>query len=226
MDRYDVEVFRSYPPVNVTAFSPVDERDEYTLISGRYHPDKRIETVLDHIANDDVVVAGAVADESYYRDLVESYPHVDFRRDLPEDEWITLHQRAGAYVFTNPEEHFGIAPAEAMSCGVPTVVPKGAGIAELIEDGENGWLAEADFSNLKTKVQDAKLSGEKLRRLSRQEIVDHCAPCALARDVKLAIELSKRTTRQVDKREIKQLSESIDFTTEELWDAIQEFGYR
>lgn len=226
MDRYDIEVFRSYPPVDVETFTPVDESEDYTLLSGRYHPDKQIESALDHIADDDVVVAGAVVDESYYRDLVESYPRVDFRRDLPEDEWVTLHQRAGAYVFTNPGEDFGIAPAEAMSCGVPSVVPKGAGIGELIEDDKNAYLVESDFADLETKVADAITSGDELRRRSRQVIVKHCAPRALARDVAFAIELSKQPNRVIAESQLEQIQGSNRFISNELVDNIHKFGYR
>lgn len=225
-NRYDIEVFRSYPPVNVDTFTPVKTCDGYTLLSGRYHPDKKIEKALEYIAGRDVVVAGAVVDEAYYEGLVETYPEVDFRCDLPEEDWIRVHQRAGAYVFTNPEEHFGIAPAEAMSCGVPAVIPEGAGIAEIITDGENGYLVKPDFSNLNAKVKEAHTGDASVRRRARETIVNVCAPSALAHDVGLAVEISKFPSKRINTTQLKNLSQKTGFEREGLEKAVVAFGYR
>ena len=45
-------------------------------------------------------------------------------------------------VLTNPRqavETFGLTALEAMSAGLPVIVPTKGGIAELVEDGENGY---------------------------------------------------------------------------------------
>lgn len=51
---------------------------------------------------------------------------------------------------TNPKlvvETFGLTPLEAMSAGLPVIVPNVGGIAEMVENGVNGY---------KTDVQDLK----------------------------------------------------------------------
>lgn len=226
MERYEIEVFRSYPPVDVDTFTPVESKDGYTLLSGRYHPDKQIDDALEHIADSDIVVAGAVADETYYQDLVETYPCVEFRRDLPEEEWVSLHQRAKAYVFTNPEEHFGIAPAEAMSCGIPAVIPEGAGISEIITDGVNGYLTHPNFADLNEKVEMAKSSDESVRKRARKTIVNHCAPSALAQDLAIAVELAKLSGNCIDRSKFDNLLNIFELEETRMKEVITEFGYR
>lgn len=190
-DCYQVGVHRGYPPIDVTEFTPTDESRDYVLISGRYHPDKKIGDALDQLAGQEVIVAGSVADESYFEQLRAEYPNVEFRRDVPEDEWISLHQRAAVYVFPNPQEDFGITAAEAMSCGVPTVVFDGAGIAELVTHGVNGFVVDPDLSGLAACVATARSADEKLRSEARKTIVDACSPDALAKEVKVAIEIAR-----------------------------------
>ena len=43
---------------------------------------------------------------------------------------------------TNPKlvvETFGLTPLEAMSAGLPVIVPTQGGIAEMVKDGNNGY---------------------------------------------------------------------------------------
>ena len=43
---------------------------------------------------------------------------------------------------TNPKlavETFGLTPLEAMSAGLPVIVPTVGGIAEMVGDGDNGY---------------------------------------------------------------------------------------
>ena len=52
---------------------------------------------------------------------------------------------------TNPQfavETFGLTPLEAMSAGVPVIVPTVGGIAEMVEDDVNGY--KIDVQNLHT----------------------------------------------------------------------------
>ena len=49
---------------------------------------------------------------------------------------------------TNPRqaiETFGLTALEAMSCGLPVIVPTVGGITELVEDGENGYKIDVQM---------------------------------------------------------------------------------
>ena len=67
---------------------------------------------------------------------------------------------ATSYVHMNDREHFGIPIAEALSCGIPSIVPNSGGPAEIIRNGITGFhyvrgdptsLAEAMGRMVKSK---------------------------------------------------------------------------
>lgn len=53
---------------------------------------------------------------------------------------------AGAHLFVlaSVEESFGLAALEARSAGLPVVARRGPGLAQFLQDGENGFLADSD----------------------------------------------------------------------------------
>lgn len=64
---------------------------------------------------------------------------VVFVGSLPRDAVLTHVLNARALVQpSRAYETFGLAAAEAMSLGVPAVVPRGGALAELVRDGEDG----------------------------------------------------------------------------------------
>jgi glycosyltransferase involved in cell wall biosynthesis len=48
------------------------------------------------------------------------------------------------YVLPSVGEQFGLAIVEAMACGLPPVAVDGFGPAEIVEQGETGWLVPPD----------------------------------------------------------------------------------
>lgn len=71
-----------------------------------------------------------------FRGHLHLLPHVDSRQRLAE-----LICGADAFAHPNHREPFGIAPLEAMACGVPVVLPAKGGVLEYAHTG-NSWLAE------------------------------------------------------------------------------------
>jgi N-acetyl-alpha-D-glucosaminyl L-malate synthase BshA len=61
------------------------------------------------------------------------------RDALPE-----LLAPADVFVLSSSDESFGLSALEAMSCGTPVVATKVGGVAEVVEDGVTGLLAEPD----------------------------------------------------------------------------------
>ncbi|MEM8602008.1 MAG: glycosyltransferase, partial [Bacteroidota bacterium] len=60
-------------------------------------------------------------------------------RLAPGDPLPHLH-RADAHVHPTYEDGWAYAPAEALACGVPTVVTEDTGMAEIVREGENGYV--------------------------------------------------------------------------------------
>lgn len=69
-------------------------------------------------------------------------------------------------------ETFGLTPLEAMSVGVPVIVPTMGGIAEMVEDGVNGY--KIDVQNLHTiegKIQQMLEDEQLYSKLSNNAIL-------------------------------------------------------
>ena len=58
-------------------------------------------------------------------------------KDLVESYW-----SADAFVFPNSPQTWGLAVFEAMACGTPVVVSRGAGASEVLTDGVDGLLVD------------------------------------------------------------------------------------
>ena len=99
--------------------------------------------------------------------------NVSFLGRLPHGE--VMKHMAGADIFSLPswEEGFGVVYLEAMSLGKPLIACRGEGIADVIRDGETGFLVNPfDVDDLAGKIDllinDPRLAylvGDKARRL-------------------------------------------------------------
>lgn len=72
-------------------------------------------------------------------------------------------------LFVSPSHYdsFGLAIAEAMACGIPTVAAKTAGAQEIIENNESGVLTEiGNPENLAVAILDLINDDEKRKRLA------------------------------------------------------------
>ncbi|MGA7922841.1 MAG: glycosyltransferase family 4 protein [Thermoplasmata archaeon] len=61
--------------------------------------------------------------------------------NLSHDELRAAYDGARVFVHPAPWEGFGLVAIEAWTHGIPVVVSRGAGVAELVDDGVNGMLA-------------------------------------------------------------------------------------
>jgi len=65
---------------------------------------------------------------------------VPFTGSVPDSELAAYYDACDAYVHPNEEQTWGLAVTEAMACGRPVVVSTGAGVHEVLSDGENAVL--------------------------------------------------------------------------------------
>jgi UDP-glucose:tetrahydrobiopterin glucosyltransferase len=64
-------------------------------------------------------------------------------------------------------EAFGNVAIEALACGVPVIAYRRGGLAEIVRDGESGWLVEPD--HVLGLVQAIARVGEIDRQACRQQ---------------------------------------------------------
>lgn len=68
-------------------------------------------------------------------------------------------------------ETFGLTVLEAMSCGLPVIVPTVGGIAELVEDGYNGFKTDVDdFDAIVEQIKVLLSDKELYTRLSTNSL--------------------------------------------------------
>ena len=67
---------------------------------------------------------------------------IEFWGSVSEEELVRLYRCADAFLFPNTPQTWGLVVFEAMACGTPVVVSRGAGASEVISDGETGLLVD------------------------------------------------------------------------------------
>ncbi len=89
------------------------------------------------------------------------------------------------FALASVREQFGLVLVEAMACGVPPVAVNRFGPAEIITDGETGWLVEPDdleglAGALREAIDDP---AERARRgtLGQRDVTERFGWPALAR---------------------------------------------
>src|SRR6185295_14138743 len=121
-----------YPPVDVEAFTPGGDKEDFYVTASRMVPYKRIDLIVDAFAampDRTLVVIGDGPDGPKLRKRAPSNVRLLGQQPLPV---LRDHlQRARAFVFA-AEEDFGIAPLEAQACGTPVIAFGRGGALETI----------------------------------------------------------------------------------------------
>ncbi|WP_161883683.1 glycosyltransferase family 4 protein [Deinococcus alpinitundrae] len=131
-----------YPPVDTSAFTPAEERDNIYMTASRMVPYKRIDLIVEafsRMPDKRLVVIGDGPEMPKIRALAA--PNVTIMGYQPFDVMREQMRRARAFIFA-AEEDFGIAPIEAQACGTPVIAYGRGGAVETIRDGETGLFFE------------------------------------------------------------------------------------
>ncbi|MEK7541993.1 MAG: glycosyltransferase family 4 protein [Patescibacteria group bacterium] len=67
---------------------------------------------------------------------------VFFSGRVSEEELVRAYQRHDIFLFPNDPQTWGLAVFEAMACGTPVIVSRGAGAHEVLTDRENALLVQ------------------------------------------------------------------------------------
>ena len=92
-------------------------------------------------------IMGRIQDGDYWDKIRRDFPHapIEYLGFLDTDN---LQQELGKCraLLMTPRwiEAFGNVAIEALACGVPIIAYRRGGPAEIVRDGETGWLVEPD----------------------------------------------------------------------------------
>ena len=150
IDRRHIEI--SYLGVEHEAFGadPARRALEPTLLYlGRLKRYKRIEVVLDVLARNPGAVL-ELAGEGDHRPALEAEIDARGLRDrvrmhgyVSEERKLELYQRAWINITTSSAEGWGLSVTEAGACATPSAALRLGGLAEAIDDGRTGVLADS-----------------------------------------------------------------------------------
>lgn len=165
------ERLRGYIKVNQEVI-----KKPYVLITNRHFPAKKLEWGIELLSKLKIksekltvglVITGAVTgytEELQSRaNIFNVADRVIFTGLVKEQELAVLYRSALIYIYTAPEEDFGLGIIEAMAHGVSVVAWDNAGPAYLVRDGKSGLLARrgklASFvGHVERLLQDERLN--------------------------------------------------------------------
>jgi len=124
----------------------------YLLITNRHYPQKKFEYGIEAFKatlpkNKDlklVISGGFTPYTDKLRRLVKKLglgPKVIFLGEVKNVEMGKLYANSEIYLYTSPEEDYGMGVVEAEYAGVPVVAWKNAGPTATVVDGKTGYLA-------------------------------------------------------------------------------------
>lgn len=138
-----------YPPVNHKTLDIKYEAEnlqnvthkissiKYFLIVSRLSPYKKISVAIEAFSK--LGLPLLIVGEGNQRKYLESIAgkNIKFLGWQSDEKISRLYENARAFIFPGVDD-FGIAPAEAMTFGVPVIAIREGGVEEIVEEGRNG----------------------------------------------------------------------------------------
>ncbi len=137
-----------YNGIDTEAYGYCDSKEDYLLFSGRFAPEKGAAESVQIALRSGMPLKMAGMIEEKYQDYFETavQPYVDSRNImylglLSQEELVPLYQKARGLVCPIKwAEPFGLAVAEAQSCGTPILGARRGAFVETVQEGRTGFL--------------------------------------------------------------------------------------
>lgn len=162
-----------YPPVNRQYDKNPDTTNyqlattNYFLVVSRLSAYKKIDKIIEAFNKLELplLIVGAGAEEKKLKSIAGK--SVSFMGFQNETDLQKIYAGARAFIFAN-EDDFGIAPVEAMSCGVPVLALRKGGVLETVIEGKTGEFFNSNEPEI--IADSARRFIEKENSYNREEI--------------------------------------------------------
>ncbi len=154
--HYGREAAVCHPPVDVAFFTPSGEsRSDFLLAVGALVPYKRFEVAVEaaRALSRPLVVVGRGPEEKRLR--AGAGAPVEFLADISRQRLRALYRTCACFVQPG-EEDFGIAAAEALSCGAPVVALARGGVRDIVGEGDGVLYDDVGAEGLAAAVRRAQ----------------------------------------------------------------------
>lgn len=138
------------------------------LYVGRLAPEKRVDLLRDvaKIPGVALTIVGDGPERENLENLFGQSAH--FTGYLFGDGLADAYANADLFAFTGTNETFGQVVMEAMSSGLPVLVPNSGGVVDLVLDGMNGYICQDDPGDYARKVE--KIRSNEAHRCRMSEL--------------------------------------------------------
>lgn len=156
-----------YHGLELELFSFQSEPEDYLLFLGRMHPDKGVKEAIEIAKRSGrrLILAGIIQDPDYYSKYVEPQLEpgsIEYIGSVGPGERNRLLGNAAAMLHPIQfDEPFGLSVTESMACGTPVIAFNRGSMAELIKNGQNGFLV--------TDTDEAVQSVRELETIRRRD---------------------------------------------------------
>lgn len=160
--------------------------DAPLLFAGRITPEKGIEAAIEIAAKAGrhLLIVGGIYDQDYYTQRIlpllrQVGERVNYLGQLERSAlWRVMGQCCGLLFPIAWDEPFGLVPVEAMATGTPVIAFRRGAVAEIIRNGETGFLVEpGEIEQAATLVADL-ITLSRMR--CRAHVEQHfCLECTL-----------------------------------------------
>jgi len=165
----------AYHGIDLGAFTCRQKPGDYLLFFGRIHEDKGASEAIEIARRSGrrLVMAGIIQDQDYYREKIEPFvdgtnvTYVGSVGPAKRDKLL-----GGAFALLHPinfAEPFGLSVVEAMACGTPVIAFKKGSMAEVIVDGQTGFLVHTVEEAVEAVLKVPQLD----RAACRRHVEDH-----------------------------------------------------
>lgn len=184
---YKVKSINCPSGVNITKIKN-PKKSNYLLVTNRHFAQKRIEyaiftlnSIKQNNPNYRLKIAGSNTEYTLsLKDLAVELgidKSIDFLDYVNEKDLRKLYEKAKCYLYTAPEEDFGMGIIEAMSFGTPVVAWNATGPGKIITNDIDGFLAKPydinDFIRLVQEVINNKKLAKNIQKNSIEKVKKH-----------------------------------------------------